>query len=68
MLQAMPSTALDQRFTHQEFITATRLWLGGAVLEEDAWCPACDQILDTRATHSLACMAWGDAVLTHNLI
>ena len=33
---------------------------------EDAWCPACDAILDRRARHSQVCAACGDRVRKHN--
>ena len=67
-LQALPSDGLDQRLTHQEFVAATRLRLGCAVLPEDQWCPLCDQVLDDAGTHCLACMAGGHALTCHNTV
>jgi hypothetical protein len=65
-LQALPSDGLGQRLTHQEFVAATRLRLGCAVLPHDQWCPLCDQVLDSAGTHCLACMAGGHAITCHN--
>lgn len=67
-LQALPSEAVDQRMSHTDFLAALQLWLGVSVQPTDTWCPKCDQILDSRAFHCLACMAGGDAVALHNLL
>ena len=40
--------------------------LGLELLTADTWCPLCDEILDTRASHAMACMSGGDAVRLHN--
>ena len=40
--------------------------LGLELLATDTWCPLCDEILDTRASHAMACMSGGDAVRLQN--
>ena len=67
-LQAQPSTCLDQRMTHPEFVTGLHLWLGKARASVDSWCPKCDQVMDTRGFHAMSCMAGGDAVKVHNAL
>ena len=52
--------------THPEFVTAAKVRLGLELLTADTWCPLCDEILDTRASHAMACMSGGDAVRLHN--
>ena len=65
-LTALPSPSLGQRMTHPEFVTAAKVRLGLELLTADTWCPLCDEILDTRASHAMACMSGGDAVRLHN--
>ena len=65
-LTALPSPSLGQRMTHPEFSTAAKVRLGLELLTADTWCPLCDEILDTRASHAMACMSGGDAVRLHN--
>ena len=65
-LTALPSPSLGQRMSHPEFVTAAKVRLGLELLTADAWCPQCDEILDTRASHAMACMSGGDAVRLHN--
>ena len=65
-LTALPSPSLGQRMTHPEFVTAAKVRLGLELLTADTWCPLCDEILDTRASHAMACMSGRDAVRLHN--
>ena len=58
-LTALPSPSLEQRMTHPEFVTAAKVRLGLELLTADTWCPLCDEILDTRASHAMACMSGG---------
>ncbi len=65
-LAALPSDGLDQRLSHAEFVACLKLILGLPLISQDSWCPRCDQILDSRCTHAMACMSSGDANRLHN--
>ena len=67
-LAALPNANLDQRMNHGEFVAALKLVLGVPFRRDDTWCPRCDQILDRRCWHSLACMSGGDCVRLHNAL
>ena len=67
-LQVTPCEALSTRLEHVEFVAATQLWIGGQVLPCDTWCPLCDQVMDTRGSHCLACLSGGDKVRCHNAL
>ena len=67
-LQAQPSEALGQRWTHAEFVAGVQVWLGATVQSRDGWCPLCDQVMDARGNHSVACMAGGHAITCHDAL
>ncbi len=66
LLEATPSTKAGLAMAPEEFVCEliTRLLMDH--FSEDAWCPACDAILDRRARHSQVCAACGDRVRKHN--
>ena len=65
-LAAQPASGLDQRMSHADFATASKLILGLPILPADSWCPRCDQVMDRRCAHAMACMSGGDALALHN--
>jgi len=65
-LAAVPNQHLDLVMQPAEFTTTVKTRLGMTILAEDAWCPACDAVLDRKGYHAGMCCAGGDRTARHN--
>ena len=65
-LEAVPSTKAGLSMAPEEFVSELRTRLLMDHFPEDAWCSACDGILDRRGRHAQVCAGCGDRVRKHN--
>ena len=67
-LQAPPCRALGTDFPHSLMQVALQRRLRHQLLEEEAFCPACGEVMDVFADHALTCSCRGDRTKRHNCI
>ena len=65
-LEAVPSIKAGLAMAPEEFVSELRTRLLMDQFPDDAWCLACDSVLDHRGRHAQVCAGLGDRVRKHN--
>ena len=65
-LQAPPSEALGTAVPHSLMQIGIKRRLRVQLMDEEAFCPACGEVMDVHCDHALTCACQGDRTRRHN--
>jgi hypothetical protein len=67
-LSVLPSADAGFAYTHKEYTTLVRWWLGLPVYDEARPCRQCGSTNDREGYHALTCRCWGGRIYRHHAL